>query len=87
MSASRTHLADAQAKLSQARNDTAAIKTAGGSLGGAAHIETVLERVRNAVKTAKESVKTAHEALIDTVNGMKPGRSGSPATTTESTGN
>ena len=88
MSASRTRLAEAQAKISAARNDTEAIKTAAVSSGGTLDAGTALESRRNAVKTAKESIKVAHAALVQVVNGMKPGRSGTPATTTaESSGN
>lgn len=88
MSASRARLASARANINTARSNTDAIKTAAASSGGALDAATALEGLRNTVKTAKESIRAAHAALVDAVNGMKPGRNGVPATTTaESSGN
>src|SRR3989344_4336577 len=87
MSTSRTRLAEVRANISAARNDTEAIKTAAVSSGVALDAETALGSLRTTVKMAKESIRVAHAALVQVVNGMKPGRSGTPATTTaESSG-
>lgn len=83
MSASETGLIEARAKIATAKSDVASIKTAATSTSGAMiDAKETLERVRGAAQTAKESIKTTHEALVQVVNGMKPGRSGTPATST-----
>ena len=86
MASSKAKLTEARTKIDKARIDTEAILGTGVSqTSTTTGIDTALQNLRGAVNTAKESVKTAHAALVDVVNGMKPGRTGTPATTTGST--